>query len=87
MLEKSGAQNITACENQGKQCELSDHWKSKKKLFFLKIRGDDTKKTKRLTEMQVLTKMFTTRVFNKTKVTQLFKPINYWENLANKQSN
>ena len=35
MLEKSGAQNITACENQGKQCELSDHWKSKK-IFFKK---------------------------------------------------
>ena len=24
-LEKPGAQNITACENQGKQSELSDH--------------------------------------------------------------
>ena len=35
MLEKSGAQNITACENQGKQCELNDHWKSKK-IFFKK---------------------------------------------------
>ena len=59
------------------------------KKFFKKkkIRGDDTKKTKRLTEMQVLTKMFTTQVFKKTKVTQLFKPINYWENVANKQSN
>ena len=27
MLEKPGAQNITVCENQGKQCELCDHWK------------------------------------------------------------
>ena len=26
----SGAQNITACENQGKQRELSDHWNLKK---------------------------------------------------------
>ena len=33
----SGAQNITACENQGKQRELSDHWNLKKnKRFFLK---------------------------------------------------
>ena len=33
----SGAQNITACENQGKQRELSDHWnlkKNKKRFFF-----------------------------------------------------
>ena len=38
---------------------------------------DNTKKT-RLTEIQVLTKSFTNRVFKKkTKVTQLFKPINY----------
>ena len=36
MLEKPGAQNKTVCENQGKQRELSDHWKlKKKKLFFL----------------------------------------------------
>ena len=41
MLEKSSAQNVTACENQGKQCKLSDHWKLK---------------TKRLNEIQVLTK-------------------------------
>ena len=33
MLEKPGAQNITACENQGKQCELSGHRKSKKHFF------------------------------------------------------
>ena len=34
MLEKPGAQNKTVCENQGKQRELSDHWKLKKKNFF-----------------------------------------------------
>ena len=40
--------------------------------------GDNVKKTKRLTEIQVLTKRFTKRFFkNKTKVAQLFKPINY----------
>ena len=27
MLEKPDAQNITAYENQGKQHEVSDHWK------------------------------------------------------------
>ena len=37
MLEKPGAQNKTECENQGKQRELSDYWKlKKKKLFFFK---------------------------------------------------
>ena len=48
-LEKSGAQNTKACENQGKQSELSNHWKLKreKTLFFTKIIGDDAKKTKR----------------------------------------
>ena len=55
-----------------------------KKTFFEKKKnqkktGDDAKKTKRLTEIQVSTKKFTTRVLKKTKVTQLFKPINYWE--------
>ena len=38
-LEKTSAQNITACENQGKQRELSDHWnlkKNKKRFFFKK---------------------------------------------------
>ena len=56
-LEKLGAQNIAACENQGKQCKLSDHWKSVKR-FLKKIItwGDAKKKTKRLTEIQVLTK-------------------------------
>ena len=78
MLEKPGTQKITVCENQGKQLELSDHWKSKSKKRFLKtITRDDTKKTKRFTKIQVLTKTFTKRVFNKTKVTQLLKPINY----------
>ena len=37
----------------------------KKKVFLKKIRGDDTKKTKRLTEIQVFKKMFTKRVFKK----------------------
>ena len=32
MLEKSSAQNVTACENQGKQCKFIDHWKSVKTL-------------------------------------------------------
>ena len=35
-------------------------------LFLKKVTGDDTKKTKRWTEIQVF-----------TKVTHLFKPINY----------
>ena len=40
--------------------------------------GDNVKKTKRLTEIQVLTKTFTKRFFkNKAKVAQLFKLINY----------
>ena len=60
-LEKYGAQNITACENQDKQRELSDNWKLKKRLLE-KITGDNAKK-KRLTEIQVLTQMFTKRVF------------------------
>ena len=67
MLKKPGAQNMTACENQGKQCKLSDHWKSFKKPIFLKVTKDDTKKTKRFTEIQVLTKRFTTRVFKETR--------------------
>ena len=57
-------------------------------VFFKKITGDNTKKTKRLAEIQVLTKSFTKRVFKKkTQVTQLFKRINYWENAANTGSN
>ena len=76
MVEKPGAQKITACESQGKQHELSDHSKLKQMFFKKKIIGDNTKKTKRLSEIQVLTKRFTKRIFKKkTKVTQLFKPI------------
>ena len=59
MLKETGAQNIPACENQGKQLELSDHWKSIKKVVFEK---NDAIKTKRLTEIQVLTKEFTKRL-------------------------
>ena len=50
MLEKPGAQNITVCENQGKQCKLCDHWNLKKNVFK-KITGDTAKKTVRLTEI------------------------------------
>ena len=58
-------------------------WSLKIKKKKLKTK-DNTKKTKRLTEIQVLTKSFTKRVFKKkTKVTQLFKPINYWDITAN----
>ena len=88
MVEKPGAQN-RACENQGNQCELSDHWKLKK-CFFKKqwITVDNAKKTKRLTEIQVLTKSFTERVFKKkAKVAQLFKPINDWDIPTNTRSN
>ena len=48
-------------------------------IFFFKSKTrDNTKKTKRLTEEQVLTRRFTKRVFKKkTQVTQLFKLINY----------
>ena len=58
MLEKPGAQNIAACENQGKQHELSDHWKSIKTLFPKKITENDAKKTKRLTGIQDFNKRF-----------------------------
>ena len=47
MLEKRGAQNIAACENQFKQCELSDHLKSIKTLFLKEITDNDAKKTKK----------------------------------------
>ena len=47
-------------------------------MFFLKkITGDTTKKTKKLTEIQVLTKRFTKRIVKKKKATELFNPINY----------
>ena len=52
--------------------------KDKKKKVFLKKIKDNAKKAERLTEVQVLTKSFTKRVFKKkAKVTQLFKPIKY----------
>ena len=57
-LEKPVDQNITACENQGKQCELSDQWKSIK-TFLKKTTENHAKMTKRLTVIQVLTKDFT----------------------------
>ena len=47
ILEKRDAQNIAACENQGKQCELSDHLKSIKTLFLKEIIDNDAKKTKK----------------------------------------
>ena len=82
LLEKPGAQNRAACENQGKQHKFIDHWKSVKTLCLkiiiiiiiimiatttttttitttIIITGDDTKKAKKLTEIQVLTKDFT----------------------------
>ena len=47
---KISAQNIPEWENQGKQCEFSDHWKSIKTFFFGKqITGDHAKMTKWLT--------------------------------------
>ena len=47
MSENPGAQNITVCENQGKQCKLSNYRKYiKTLLFFLKKTGDDAKKDK-----------------------------------------
>ena len=62
--------------------------KNKKNCFFKKIAGDNAKKTKILTEIQVLTKRFTKRIFKKkTKAAQLFKPINYREIAANTWSN
>ena len=57
MLEKPGAQNIAACENQGKQRKLSDDWKLIKTLFWKKYRGwckKDKFNWKKLTELQVL---------------------------------
>ena len=59
MPEKPAAQIIAACENQRREHKLRDHWISIKRLFLKKITGDHTKKTKTLTEIQVLTKEFT----------------------------
>ena len=64
MVEKPGAQKITVCENQGKQRELEGSLKEKN-CFLKKMTGDNVKKTKRLTEIQVLTKRFTKRVLRK----------------------
>ena len=41
--------------------------KTETNVFLKKITGDDAKKTKRSTEIQVLTKTFTKRVFKKTR--------------------
>ena len=60
MVEKPGAQNKTACENQGNQRELSDHWK--KMIFLKKLTGGNAKKTKRLTEI----KSFDKKVYQKS---------------------
>ena len=49
MLEKPGAQNIAVCEKQGKQRELSGHWKSIKMLFLKKNNRRWHKKEKRMT--------------------------------------
>ena len=46
ILEKSSAQNIVACKNQGKQRNLSDPWKSNN-VFFLKQK---TKKKQGMTQ-------------------------------------
>ena len=46
MVEKPDAKN-RACENQGNQSELSDHWKLKK-CFFKKITVDNAKKDKKI---------------------------------------
>ena len=57
MLEKPSAQNITACENQGKPRKLSDHWKYKKRTKTVIFdKGITQKKTKRMTEIKLLTK-------------------------------
>ena len=53
---------MAACENQGKQHELSDHWKSIKTFLEKKKKKKKMgwwKKTKRLTGIQILTKDFT----------------------------
>ena len=50
--------NIAACENQGKQFLVITE-NQLKRCFWKKITGDETKKTKRLTEIQVLTQDFT----------------------------
>ena len=60
MLEKPSAENIAAFENGSKRHKSSDHWKSINMLFLKKkVTGDDAKKTKMLTGIQVSTKDFT----------------------------
>ena len=54
--KKLSIQNRAACENRGKKCKLNDHWKSMKHCFRKTITGDDAKKMKRLTQIQVFTK-------------------------------
>ena len=72
MLEQQRAQYTAACENQGKQCKLTNYWKLLKTLSLTKNDKGCAKKTNRLAEIQVLTKDFTSY-----KITQLVKPINY----------
>ena len=56
-------------------------------MLFLKNNRGQCKKDKQI-EIQDLIKRFTKRVFKKkTKVTQIFKAINYWEITANTRSN
>ena len=57
MLEKPCAQNIAAWEDHGKQCLKSI--KINQFLTIKKKTGDHKKKTRRLTEIQFLTKSFT----------------------------
>ena len=80
-LEKPGFQN-TVCENQSKQLELSDHWTSIKLLFFKKNnRGWHKKEKIRLTEIQVLTKDFTSykvRYKSSRKKSNTVKPVNLY---------
>ena len=47
MVEKSGAQNITTCENQGNATWTEWSLKIKKKTFFFKVTGDNVKKDKK----------------------------------------
>ena len=49
--KKLGVKNLAVCENQGKQ--------HKSRVMEKKTGGDDAKKTKRLTETEVLTNDFT----------------------------
>ena len=81
MLEKPGAQNIAVCEKQGKQSELSGHWKSIKMLFLKKNNRRWHKKEKRMTGMQVLTKDFTSNKirYKSLRKSNAVKPTSYWD--------